>query len=145
MVIGMDDRHPIVVVGGGAGGLELATRAGNTLGKSGQAQIVLVEKARTHLWKPLLHAVAAGSMDPAEHELNYMAQAHWRHFRYRYGEMIGLDRATRQVLLGATYDEEGRLITAPRPIAYDTLVVAIGSVTNDFGTPGAAAHAIPLD
>jgi NADH dehydrogenase len=137
--------HRIVVVGGGAAGLELVTRLGNELGRRRRADITLVERARTHLWKPLLHAVAAGSMDPAEHELNYMAQAHWRHFRYRYGEMIGLDRATRQVLLGATYDEEGRLITAPRPIAYDTLVVAIGSVTNDFGTPGAAAHAIPLD
>lgn len=137
--------HRIVVVGGGAAGLELVTQLGNELGRRRRAEITLVERARTHLWKPLLHAVAAGSMDPAEHELNYMAQAHWRHFRYRYGEMIGLDRVTKQVLLGATYDEEGRQITPSRPIAYDTLVVAVGSVTNDFGTPGAAAHAIPLD
>jgi NADH dehydrogenase len=137
--------HRIVVVGGGAAGLELVTRLGNKLGRSRRADITLVERARTHLLKPLLHAVAAGSMDPAEHELNYMAQAHWRHFHYRYGEMIGLDRATKRVLLGATYDEEGRQITSSRPIAYDTLVVAVGSVTNDFGTPGAAAHAVPLD
>ncbi len=82
----------IVVVGGGAAGLELATRLGNTLGKRGEARITLVEKGRTHLWKPLLHAVAAGSMDPSEHEVNYLAQAHWHHFQYRYGEMIGLDR-----------------------------------------------------
>jgi NADH dehydrogenase len=145
MVIGMDDRHPIVVVGGGAGGLELATRAGNTLGKSGQAQIVLVEKARTHLWKPLLHAVAAGSMDPAEHELNYLAQAHWHHFQYRLGEMIGLDRKKKEVRLAPTFDEEGRQITPPRAIGYGTLVIAIGSVTNDFGTAGAARFAVPLD
>src|SRR5208282_5010855 len=74
----------LVVVGGGAGGLELVTGLGDTLGKRGGAQVTLVEKSRTHLWKPLLHVVAAGSMDPSEHELNYLAQAHWHHFRYRY-------------------------------------------------------------
>src|SRR5690242_7675918 len=89
-------RHRIVVAGGGAAGLELVTRLGDTLGKRGVAEISLVEKARTHLWKPLLHAVAAGSMDPSEHELNYLAQAHWHHFGYRYGEMTGLDRARKQ-------------------------------------------------
>jgi len=141
----MEDRHPIVVVGGGAGGLELVTRAGDTLGKSGKARVLLVEKARTHLWKPLLHAVAAGSMDPAEHELNYLAQAHWHHFQYRLGEMVGLDRKKKEVHLAATVDEEGRQITPPRAVGYGTLVIAIGSVTNDFGTPGAARFAVPLD
>jgi NADH:ubiquinone reductase (H+-translocating) len=135
----------IVVVGGGAGGLELVTQLGDGMGKRGKARVTLIEKGRTHLWKPLLHAVAAGSMDPSEHELNYLAQAHWHNFQYRYGEMIGLDRAKRQVLLAATFDEEGRQITPPRAIRYDTLVIAIGSVTNDFGTPGAARYAVPLE
>ena len=85
--------HKVVVVGGGAAGLELATKLGNTLGRRGQASVTLVERARGHLWKPLLHEVAAGSMDPDEHELDYLAQAHWHHFRFRYGEMTGLDRA----------------------------------------------------
>jgi NADH:ubiquinone reductase (H+-translocating) len=135
----------IVVVGGGAAGLELVTGLGGKLGASGKAQVALVEKVRTHLWKPLLHAVAAGSMDPSEHELNYLAQAHWHHFRYRLGEMIGLDRAKKEVCLGATVDDEGRQITPPRSFRYDTLVIAVGSVTNDFGTPGAAEHAVPLE
>ncbi|MFI5014890.1 MAG: NAD(P)/FAD-dependent oxidoreductase [Hyphomicrobiales bacterium] len=135
----------IVVVGGGAAGLELVTRLGDGLGKRGAAEIVLVERGRTHLWKPLLHAVAAGSMDPSEHQLNYLAQGHWHHFRYQYGEMIGLDRADKCVHLAATFDEEHRQITAARSVAYDTLVIAIGSVTNDFGTPGAAQHAVPLE
>src|SRR6516164_8389296 len=137
--------HRIVVVGGGAAGLELVTRLGNRLGKRGKAEIVLVERSRTHLWKPLLHAVAAGSMDPGEHQLNYLAQAHWHHFRYQYGEMVGLDRAGKRVHLGATFDAEGREITAARSLDYDTLVIAIGSVSNDFGTPGAGEHAIPLE
>jgi NADH dehydrogenase len=134
-----------VVVGGGAAGLELVTHLGDSLGKRGLADVSLIERSRTHLWKPLLHMVAAGSMDPSEHQLNYLAQGHWHHFRYHYGEMIGLDRAKKTVQVGATFDEQGREIALPRSIPYDTLVIAIGSVTHDFGTPGAAEHAIPLE
>jgi NADH:ubiquinone reductase (H+-translocating) len=137
--------HRIVVVGGGAGGIELVTRLGDTLGRSGGADIALVEKARTHLWKPLLHEVAAGSMDVSRHELDYLAQAYWHGFKFRLGEMIGLDRARRVVNLAAKLDEDGRLITPVRSIGYDTLVIAIGSVSNDFGTPGVKEHAICLD
>jgi NADH:quinone reductase (non-electrogenic) len=140
-----DDLHQIVVVGGGAAGLELVTRLGDRLGRRKRASVTLVENARTHLWKPLLHEVAAGSMDPGENEVNYLAQAHWHRFRYRFGEMIGIDRAVKEVRLGATVDDEGREITPPRSVHYDTLVIAIGSVTNDFGTPGVAEHAVPLE
>ena len=92
----------IVIVGGGAGGLELATKLGDSLGKSGRARITLVDRSRTHIWKPLLHSIAAGSMRRSQHELNYLAQAHWHHFRYRNGEMIGLDRANKAIVLAAT-------------------------------------------
>jgi len=138
-------QHRIVVVGGGAGGLELVTWLGNRLGRRGRASVTLVECARTHLWKPLLHSVAAGSLDPWEYEVDYLAQAHWHGFRYRLGEMVGLDRARREVHLAATFDDEGREITPPHSVGYDTLVIAIGSVTNDFGTPGVAEHAVPLE
>jgi NADH dehydrogenase len=137
--------HHIVVVGGGAGGLELVTRLGKTMARRGRIRVTLVERGRTHVWKPLLHAVAAGSMDPGEHEVNLLAQAHWNHFGYRLGAMTGLDRARKQILIGAVHDEEGREITPPSAIGYDTLVMAVGSVTNDFGTPGAALHAVPLE
>jgi len=137
--------HRIVVVGGGAAGLELATRLGNRLGRRGRAEVALVDCARTHLWKPLLHEVAAGSLDAGELELSYLAQAHWHHFRYRLGEMVGLDRAKKEVRLAATLDDNGCEITPPRTVGYDTLVIAIGSETNDFGTPGVAEHAVPLE
>jgi NADH dehydrogenase len=137
--------HRIVVVGGGAGGLELVTRLGNRLGRRGRASVTLVECARTHIWKPLLHGVAAGSIDPEAYEVNYLAQAHWHGFGYRFGEMIGLDRARKEVRLAATFDDEGRQITPPSSIGYDTLVIAIGSITNDFGTPGVAEYAVPLE
>ncbi|HVJ78640.1 MAG TPA: FAD-dependent oxidoreductase, partial [Hyphomicrobium sp.] len=126
--------HKIVIVGGGAGGLELATQLGNKLGKKGKAEITLVDRSRTHIWKPLLHEIAAGSMDTGRHELPYQAQGHWHGFRYRYGEMVGLDRANKRVHLGATYDEDGREITPDRWFPYDTLVIAVGSVSNDFST-----------
>lgn len=137
--------HRIVVVGGGASGLELATQLGNSFNKRGGAKITLVERGRTHLWKPLLHSVAAGSLDRAQHELNYLAQAHWHHFTYRFGQMTGLDRHNRRIHLGANIDDEGREITPPGTVEYDTLIMSVGSVTNDFGTPGAAEYAIPLE
>jgi NADH:ubiquinone reductase (H+-translocating) len=137
--------HHIVIVGGGAGGLELATKLGDTLGKSGRARITLVDRSRTHIWKPLLHSIAAGSLRRSQHELNYLAQAHWHNFRYRNGEMIGLDRANKTIALAALLDEDGREISPPANLDYDTLIVAVGSVTNDFGTPGAAEFAVPLE
>jgi NADH dehydrogenase len=137
--------HRIVVVGSGAGGLELATRLGDKLGKRNQAHVTLIEKARTHFWKPHLHEIAAGSMDIGVYETNLLAQAHWHHFRYRVGEMIGLDRVQRMVKVAPFIDEDGDEVTRQRAFPYDTLVIAIGSLTDDFGTPGAKEHAISLD
>jgi NADH dehydrogenase len=137
--------HRIVIVGGGAAGLELATSLGDSLGRKGQAEITLIEKARTHVWKPKLHEIAAGSMDVGRHELNYLAQAHWHHFKYRLGEMNGLDRANRVVHVAPFIDEDGVAVTQQHSIAYDTLVIAVGSRSNDFGTPGVEEHALKLE
>jgi NADH dehydrogenase len=139
------DLHHIVVVGGGAGGLELATRLGDTLGKRDRAHVTLVERARTHFWKPHLHEIAAGSMDIGTYETNYLAQSHWHHFRYRIGEMNGLDRERRLVHVAPFVDEDGVQVTPQRALPYDTLVLAVGSQTNDFGTPGVREHAIALE
>lgn len=140
-----DELHHVVVVGGGAAGLELATQLGDRLGRRQKACVTLVDGSRAHLWKPILHEVAAGAIDPGEYEVDYLAQAYRHGFRYCFGEMIGLDRASRKVRLAATFDDEGFEITSSRSIVYDTLVIAIGSVTNDFGAPGVAEHAAPLE
>jgi NADH dehydrogenase len=137
--------HRIVVVGGGAGGLELVTRLGHRLGKPGRAHITLIEKARTHFWKPHLHEIAAGSMDINSHAIDYLAQSHWHGFRYRLGAMVGLDRERREVQVAPVLDEEGHPITPPYTRGYDTLVIATGSHTNDYGTPGVHEHAIALE
>src|SRR4029453_14239903 len=129
----------------GASGLELATQLGDKLGRRKLADVTLIDKSRTHLWKPLLHEIAAGSMDFAVHEIDYLAQAHWHNFHYRIGEMIGLDRQRREVQLAAYIDEEGHEGTPQRTFRYDTLIIAVGSQSNDFGTPGVREHAISLD
>lgn len=137
--------HHIVIVGGGAGGLELATSLGDSLGRKNKAVITLIDTGRTHVWKPLLHEIAAGSMDPEKHELNYLAQAHWHHFKFRLGRMNGLDRKKKEVLLDPYHDEYGFEVIPARGIPYDSLVIAIGSTTNDFGVKGANKHSIALD
>ena len=142
---GRANLHRIVIVGGGAGGLELATRLGDRLGRRGRATITLVDRQRTHLWKPLFHRVAAGTMDLNDHAVDYLAQARWHHFRFQQGEMSGLDRERKLVKLARTVDGRGVEVLPARQIPYDTLVIAVGSRSNDFGTPGAAQCAIALD
>ena len=139
------DLHHIVIVGGGAGGLELATSLGDSLGRKGKAAITLIDRTRTHVWKPLLHEIAAGSMDPDKHQLDYLAQAHWHHFKFRLGNMDGLDRAKKEVYVAAFHDEDGAEVIPRRVFKYDTLIIAVGSTTNDFGITGASEHSIALD
>ncbi|MBN8443473.1 MAG: NAD(P)/FAD-dependent oxidoreductase [Thauera sp.] len=137
--------HRIVIVGGGAGGLELATRLGDTLGRRGKADVTLIDRTRTHIWKPKLHEIAAGSMDIGDHEVGYLAQAHWHHFHFRIGEMTGLDRAQRLVHVAPFVDDEGNEVTPARSFPYDTLIISVGSQSNDFGTPGVREHALKLE
>src|SRR3954471_11875674 len=120
--------HRIVIVGGGAGGLELATKLGDRLGRSGRAEVVLVDATPTHLWKPLLHEVAAGTLNSYQDELNYIAHAGGHHLRYRYGRMSGLDRARKKIVLAPVLDDAGHEAVPSMPVPYDTLIIAVGSV-----------------
>ncbi len=142
---GSSSLPKIVIVGGGAGGLELATKLGKRLGRRKRAEITLIDASWTHIWKPLLHEVAAGTLDVGEHQLEYLAQAHRNHFRFRLGRVDGLDRQARRVSVAPTYNETGLEITPPRGFAYDLLVFAVGSVSNEFGIPGVDEHCLFLD
>jgi hypothetical protein len=115
--------YRIVVVGGGAGGLELATRLGDYANRGGNASVVLVDRCATHLWKPLLHEVAAGSMDANAHQLDYIAQARWHHFEFQQGDLMDLDRAGKVIRISAVRDLDGTEILPMREIPYDSLVV----------------------
>jgi NADH dehydrogenase len=137
--------HHIVIVGGGAGGLELITSLGNTLGKKGKARITLVDAGLTHVWKPLLHEVASGSLDANANEINYRAHARKHHYEFQLGCMSGLNRATKTLVVAPFMGEDGVEVVPEREIAYDTLVISVGSTANDFGTPGAQENCLFLD
>ncbi len=138
--------HRIVIVGGGSGGLKLATRLGRRYRRNPDVRVTLVDAALTHVWKPLLHEVAAGTLDMHDDECDYIAHARAHHFTFVWGRMDGLDRQSRRVRLAPLDDsDDDGLPATPRYLDYDTLVIAVGSVSNDFGIPGVAELCFSLE
>ncbi|CAH6780979.1 NADH:quinone oxidoreductase II [Vibrio chagasii] len=135
----------IIVVGGGAGGLELATKLGRTLGRKKRAQITLVDRKASHLWKPLLHEVATGSLDEGVDALSYRAHAKNHYFDFQMGSLNDIDRERKVIALSELKDEHGELLMPSRELEYDILVMALGSTSNDFNTPGVRDNCIFLD
>ena len=137
-------KTQIVVVGGGAGGLELVARLGARLGRK-KFDIILIDRNRTHVWKPLLHEVAAGSLDANLDEVGYRGHAYRWGYRFFDGTLETIDREKRQVVIAPIVDPDGREVIGRHRIRYDYLVLAVGSVSNDFRTPGAREHCLFLD
>ena len=137
----MTDLARIVVCGGGAGGLELAVG----LCRSRKVAVTLIDPSPTHLWKPLLHEAASGSLDVASHEVSYLALAQWRGFVFAHGPLTAIDRKAKAVSIGAIHDEDGEQIIPDRQIPYDILVLSVGGVTNSFGVAGVPENAHVLD
>jgi NADH dehydrogenase len=137
-------KTQIVIVGGGAGGLELATRLGARYGRK-RHDIILVDRNSTHIWKPLLHEVAAGSLDANLDEVGYRSHGHRWGYRFFLGTFEGIDAEAREVLIAPLLDEDGSELIAGHRIRFDYLVLAIGSVTNPFGTPGVLENCLFLD
>lgn len=135
----------IVVVGGGAGGLELVTKLGHMFGKKHQADVVLIDRSQTHIWKPLLHEVATGSLDINNDGLNYRAHAAKHYYQFQLGTLTGVDPEAKTLTLDSLSDDMGHVVLPERTIDYDILIMAVGSVSNDFGTPGVADHCYFLD
>ena len=134
----------IVVVGGGAGGLPLARKLGAKFGRKNH-DIILIDRSRSHIWKPLLHEVAAGSLDANMDEVGYGGHGVRWGYRFFYGSLEGIDRDARQVITAPFIDEDGREIVARHRIRYDYLVLAIGGISNDFGIPGVREHCLFLE
>jgi NADH dehydrogenase len=135
----------ILIVGGGAGGLPLATRLGKRLGRAQRAEIVLVDNNSVHVWKPRFHVVATGAIVSDLDAVDSRAHARLNHYRFERGTMAGVDRERRQVTLAPLADANGYEVLPERRLDYDYLVLAIGSNGNDFGTPGVRQHCLFLD
>ncbi|WP_347988283.1 NAD(P)/FAD-dependent oxidoreductase [Methylomonas sp. AM2-LC] len=140
----MTDMHKIVIVGGGAAGLELATHLGHKLGKQALAEITLLDATSTHIWKPLLHEVASGTLAEAE-EIEYLSQAHRNNFLFRLGRMEGLNREKKEIYVSPTLNDQGVELIPRRTFTYDTLVLSVGSVSNTFGIKGVDKHCMFID
>ena len=137
-------KTQIVVVGGGAGGLELVSRLGAYFGRK-DYDIILIDRNRTHVWKPLLHEVAAGSLDANLDEVGYRSHAYRWGYRFFDGTLESIDRDKRQVIVAPILDADGREVIGRHRIRYDYLVLAVGSVSNDFRPPGVRENCIFLD
>lgn len=134
--------HRVVIIGGGAGGLELAAKLGQ---KFGPQHVFLVDKAGDHIWKPSLHEVAAGTLDIHREGLSYFMLAKDKGFTFLFGEVAHIDREARLIQLEPVLSDQRAEVFPARSVPYDTLVLAVGSKSNFFGTPGAAEFAIALD
>ncbi|QSX32867.1 NAD(P)/FAD-dependent oxidoreductase [Shewanella avicenniae] len=135
----------IVIVGGGAGGLALASKLGRKLGLSGEAEICLIDKSPVHIWKPKLHEVAVGVIDQSVEGLLYRDHGLKNGYRFLRGEINDCNPQKKCVYLSRVLNDEGEELLGEREVSYDYLVLAIGSVSNSFNTPGAEQHCIFLD
>ncbi|MBF1802459.1 NAD(P)/FAD-dependent oxidoreductase [Alloalcanivorax profundimaris] len=138
-------KPKIVVVGGGAGGLPLVTQLGRKLGKYGRADITLVDASSIHVWKPRFHEVATGAIDADLDAVDYRAHARLNHYRFEPGTLTRVDKARRALVLAPITDADGAQVLPERELAYDYLVIAVGSQSNDFGTPGVREHCLFMD
>ncbi|WMY96563.1 MAG: NAD(P)/FAD-dependent oxidoreductase [Arsenophonus sp.] len=141
----MTPKTKIIIVGGGVGGLELATKLGDHLGKKNKAEIILIDCNQNHLWKPLLHEVAAGSLDYSINAISYLAHASDHYFRFELGCLKNLDRKKKTITLELIHDKNGQILISERKLDFDILVMALGSVSNDFSTDGVKKYCIFLD
>lgn len=129
--------YDIVIVGGGAGGLELAARLGRYFGKRrGAEKVLLIDRSVYHIWKPTLHEVAVGTLNPQQEGLSYSILARNNHFSFMPGDLIALDGAERRLALAEVRDEKDGVLIPERDVRYGQCILALGSGSNFFGTPG---------
>lgn len=121
----------VVVLGGGFGGLHLVRHLERRL-RRGEVELTLVDRQNYHLFTPLLYQVSTGELPP--HAVAYPLRDATAPAGYRFlqSEVTAIDLAERVVR------------TADGELPYDHVVIALGSVTNDYGIPGVRENAMPV-
>lgn len=135
----------IVIVGGGVAGMEIATQLGNRLGRAKKSIITLIDKDSSHIWKPILHKIAAGTNDLSQQQVSFVAHASQHYFTYCPGEMSGIDREKKLIFLEPITMMDGSVSVEKRSIHYDILIMAVGSCANDFNIPGISKFCYFID
>jgi NADH:ubiquinone reductase (H+-translocating) len=132
MAAGGPDRHRVVVVGGGFGGLQAARRL-----RRAPVEITLIDRRNFHLFQPLSYQVATGALSPGE--VAYPLRAIFKRDRNVHvvlAEVERFDLERREVILHSVGD-----LPTPDPVPYDTLIVAGGSHYSYFGHDEWSAYA----
>ncbi len=130
------DKIRIVILGGGFSGVATAQYLDQTAAKRADVEVILVSRDNFTLFTPMLDEVAAGDLEPA-HICNPLRKL-LRRITILTGEIKAIDVAARQVTISYGI----RALT--RELAFDHLVLALGSETNYFGIPGIAEHALGI-
>ena len=141
----MENVHRLIVLGGGIAGVDIATHLAGRNTARGRLAVTLIDREPAHVWKPMLHTIAAGTREVHQQQTAYVAQAHAHGFVYYPGEVTSIDRFTKRVRLAPWVTPQGEQLLDQRDLTYDTLVLALGSRANDFGTPGVAEHCRTID
>ncbi|WP_413517078.1 NAD(P)/FAD-dependent oxidoreductase [Photobacterium phosphoreum] len=126
----------IVIVGGGAAGIELSTLLAKANRK--KHEIILVEPETDHYWKPRLHEIAAGTFDRELDSVCYFTHGAVNGYQHYQAAMTDIDRENKMLAVRRNDGTEAA-------VKYDYLVVAVGAVSNDFNTTGARDNCIFLD
>ena len=127
----MSPAKRVVVLGGGFGGLHLVRHLERRFHQD-EAAVTLVDRQNYHLFTPLLYQVCTGELPP--HAVAYPLRDATAPAGYRFVQ----SEVTRVDIAGRT------VTTADGELPYDHLVIAVGSVTNDFGIPGVRENALPV-
>lgn len=130
-------HYDTIIIGGGAGGLELAAKLGRKYGRgAGTENVLLIDRSIVHIWKPTLHEVAVGTLNPQQEGLLYTTVARRNHFSFMLGELTAFNPEARTLTVGELRDEDGSLLVPESTISFNKCVLAIGSGSNSFGTKG---------
>jgi len=96
------------------------------------AEVTLISHRNFHLFTPLLYQTATGVVDMDHLAQTVRPQARTRGFRFLEGDVTSVDLDARMVQ------------TSFGELAYDYLILAVGSVNNDFGVRGVAENTLSL-